>query len=85
MDIVEANIDKLQEINNFLIKHFFTREPLGLKLGIIPEKDTRQWLSEVTRPLLNQRVILQCRQYPITSRKFEIIRLTSLAKLSLFT
>ena len=42
--------------NNFLIENFFSREPLGLKLGIQPERDVSEWLSEVTQPLLDQQV-----------------------------
>ena len=46
----------LTEVNEFLIKHFFSREPLGLRLGIQPESDVTEWLSQVTQPLLDQQV-----------------------------
>ena len=46
----------LTEVNDFLIKHFFSREPLGLRLGIKPESDVSEWLSQVTQPLLDQQV-----------------------------
>ena len=48
--------DDLSQVNEFLIKHFFSREPLGLRLGIQPETDVREWLSQVTQPLLDQQV-----------------------------
>ena len=49
--------DDLIQVNDFLIKHFFSREPLGLRLGIKPESDVSEWLSQVTQPLLDQQVI----------------------------
>ena len=51
--------EHLDAVNQFLIKHFFSREPLGLRLGINPEKDTREWISQVTMPLLEQNVSLK--------------------------
>ena len=48
--------EHLDAVNQFLIKHFFSREPLGLRLGINPEKDTREWISQVTTPLIGQNV-----------------------------
>ena len=38
----------LTQVNEFLIKHFFSYEPLGLRLGIRPEFDVSEWLSQVT-------------------------------------
>ncbi len=55
----DADLSHLDQVNDFLTKHFFTREPLGQKLGISPEKDTQEWLSLVTRPLLKQNVSLK--------------------------
>ena len=55
----DADLSHLDKVNDFLTKHFFTREPLGQKLGISPEKDTQEWLSLVTRPLLKQNVSLK--------------------------
>ena len=46
----------LAKVNDYLIKNFFSREPLGLRLGIQPEIDVGEWLSEVTQPLLDQQV-----------------------------
>ena len=46
----------LTQVNEFLIKHFFSNEPLGLRLGIRPEFDVSEWLSQVTWPLLDQQV-----------------------------
>ena len=54
--ILPAEENHLDEVNQFLIKHFFSREPLGLRLGISPAKDTQEWISQVTLPLLNQNV-----------------------------
>ena len=48
--------EDLIQVNDFLIKHFFSREPLGLRLGIKPESDVSEWLSQVTQPLLDQQV-----------------------------
>ena len=52
----KLNSSHLVKVNDFLIKNFFTREPLGLRLGIQPETDVSEWLSEVTQPLLDQQV-----------------------------
>ena len=38
--------DNLIQVNAFLIKHFFSREPLGLKLGIQPETDVSENVRE---------------------------------------
>ena len=56
MEIIEANEDHLESVNEFLQRYFFTREPLGIRFGIDPVKDTDDWLSQVTRPLLLQKV-----------------------------
>ena len=48
--------EDLTQVNEFLIKHFFSREPLGIRLGIRPETDVSEWLSQVTQPLLDQQV-----------------------------
>ena len=53
----KATPGHLEITNTFLIEHFFSREPLGLRLGIRPEKDTKEWLSLVTLPLLEQQVV----------------------------
>ena len=47
----------LTKVNEFLIKHFFTREPLGLRLGIQPETDLREWLSQVTQPSFDENIV----------------------------
>ena len=52
-----ADIAHSTEVNHFLVQHFFSREPLGLRLGIQPEQDTKYWLSQVTEPLLIQQVM----------------------------
>ena len=54
--ILPAEENHLEQVNQFLINHFFSREPLGLRLGISPAKDTQEWISQVTLPLLNQKV-----------------------------
>ena len=57
-DIEKLKPDDLTKVNDFLLKNFFTREPLGLRLGIQPETDVSDWLSLVTLPLLDQQVLL---------------------------
>lgn len=52
----KAQVQDLDLVNAFLIQHFFSREPLGLRLGIRPELDTKEWISQVTEPLLKQNV-----------------------------
>jgi hypothetical protein len=54
--ITRLSIDNLEEVNAFLLENFFTKEPLGLRLGIDPERDVRPWLSRVTEPLIRQNV-----------------------------
>ena len=54
--IESVPVERLDEVNDFLIEHFFSLEPLGLKLGINPDEDVRPWLSKVTKPLLEQQV-----------------------------
>ena len=56
MEIIPATESHLKVVNQFLQTHFFTREPLGIRFGIEPYKDTNEWLSEVTIPLLSQKV-----------------------------
>ena len=56
-DIEKLKPDDLIKVNDFLLKNFFTREPLGLRLGIQPEIDVSDWLSQVTQPLLEQQVL----------------------------
>ena len=58
MEIIPATESHLKVVNQFLQTHFFTREPLGIRFGIEPYKDTNEWLSEVTIPLLSQKVCL---------------------------
>lgn len=48
--------ERLEEVNDVLLKHFFANEPLGLSLGANPEVDVKPWLSKVTKPLLDQKV-----------------------------
>ena len=65
-DIEKLKPDDLTKVNDFLLKNFFTREPLGLRLGIQPETDVSDWLSQVTQPLLEQQVLymlclIQCK------------------------
>ena len=71
MEIVEANEDHLEAVNEFLQGYFFTREPLGLRFGIDPVKDTNDWLSQVTRPLLLQKVKLQIHENMVNERKLQ--------------
>ena len=56
-DIQKIEPEELTKVNDFLLKNFFTREPLGLRLGIKPETDVSEWLSQVTQPLLDQQVL----------------------------
>ena len=56
LEIVPAKIEDEEAVNLFLQEHFFSREPLGLRFGIDPIKDTEEWLSKVTKPLLLQKV-----------------------------
>ena len=47
----------LQEVNTFLVENYFTKESVGMRLGIKPtSKDVNEWLSEVTKPILEQMV-----------------------------
>ena len=47
----------LQEVNTFLVENYFSKESVGLRLGIKPtNKDVNDWLSEVTKPILEQLV-----------------------------
>lgn len=47
----------LQEVNTFLVENYFTKESVGARLGIKPtSKDVNEWLSEVTKPILEQMV-----------------------------
>ena len=71
MEIIEANEDHLESVNEFLQRYFFTREPLGLRFGIDPVKDTDDWLSQVTRPLLLQKVKLQIHEKMENERKLQ--------------
>jgi len=63
--------ERLEEVNKFLVKHFFSNEPLGLSLGAEPEKDVRPWLSKVTKPLIDQKVFIfpkgQCERQNLKS------------------
>ena len=56
LEIIPAKIEDEEAVNLFLQEHFFSREPLGLRFGIDPIKDTEEWLSKVTKPLLLQKV-----------------------------
>ena len=53
-----ADLTHSTEVDHFLVQHFFSREPLGLRLGIKPVQDTQEWLSQVTKPILSQQVVL---------------------------
>ena len=58
-DSMEYNLvprNRLEEVNDLLLKHFFANEPLGVSLGADPEKDVRPWISRVTKPILDQKV-----------------------------
>ena len=50
------SISDLNEVNELLIDEFFRDEPLGKHLGANPETDVRPWISEVTKPLIDQGV-----------------------------
>ena len=50
------SISDLNEVNELLIDEFFRNEPLGKHLGANPETDVRPWISEVTKPLIDQGV-----------------------------
>lgn len=58
--ITKASIEDLDLVNEFLIANFFSREPLGVRMGIDPERDTRSWISMVTLPLLSQEASFSC-------------------------
>jgi len=47
---------RLPEVNEFLLGHFFSHEPLGVALGACPETDVRPWLAKVTKPIVDQKV-----------------------------
>ena len=49
-------IHDLDSINELLVTQFFRNEPLGKKLGANAETDVSPWISEVTKPIINQGV-----------------------------
>ena len=48
--------ERIEEVNELLLQHFFSNEPLGNRLGAVPEKDVKPWLFRVTTPLVDQGV-----------------------------
>ena len=50
------SIKDLDSVNELLVTQFFRNEPLGEKLGANSETDVSPWISEVTKPIINQGV-----------------------------
>ena len=71
-DLEQLKPNDLTKVNDFLLKNFFTREPLGLRLGIRPEADVSEWLSQVTQPLLDQQVLLFSKAFLYITRNEKI-------------
>ena len=53
--------NRICEVNELLLDHFFANEPLGVALGALPEEHVRPWITKVTKPIVDQQV----RQYLI--------------------
>ena len=49
-------IQDLDSVNELLVTQFFRNEPLGKELGANSETDVSPWISEVTKPIINQGV-----------------------------
>ena len=71
-------IEDLDSVNDLLVTQFFRNEPLGKKLGANSETDVSPWLSEVTKPIINQGVSIiiiiisyyrycKCKRLPLIS------------------